>query len=120
MMTSSRTVVMWDTEFDFKFYMTGTHGQKGKARQLINYAYELIASAGRGHKHHNVVVSVAMKTLSLEPANQEFVTQKRPIFHEKEVGGCMPKGRRHSSAPSRYVNNQPLFHSLGCSTVTRP
>ncbi|KAL1553217.1 hypothetical protein AAHA92_13919 [Salvia divinorum] len=26
----------------------------------------------------------------------------------KQAEGCMPKGRRHSSAPSRYINYQPL------------
>ncbi|CAI9290049.1 unnamed protein product [Lactuca saligna] len=88
---------------------------------------QLVAGAGRGHGHGhgqvnvNVnVASVAIKTMSLEPKDQDFVTQKRPIFHGKEISGCMPKGRRHSSAPSRYVNNQPLFQSLGCSTVARP
>ncbi|KAL1532159.1 hypothetical protein AAHA92_32205 [Salvia divinorum] len=34
----------------------------------------------------------------------------------KQVGGCMPKGRRHSSAPSRYINYQPL-DSLMCSPL---
>lgn len=88
---------------------------------------QLVASAGRGHGHGQVnvnvdvnVASVAIKTMSLEPKDQDFVTQKRPIFHGKEISGCMPKGRRHSSAPSRYVNNQPLFQSLGCSKVARP
>ncbi|KAL7597418.1 hypothetical protein Lser_V15G29051 [Lactuca serriola] len=90
---------------------------------------QLVAGAGRGHGHGHAqvnvnddvnVASVAIKTMSLEPKDQDFVTQKRPIFHGKEISGCMPKGRRHSSAPSRYVNNQPLFQSLGCSKVARP
>lgn len=34
----------------------------------------------------------------------------------KQVEGCMPKGRRHSSAPSRYINYQPL-DSLMCSPL---
>lgn len=28
--------------------------------------------------------------------------------HGSGVEGCLPKGRRHSSAPSRYINYQPL------------
>ncbi|KAM3399177.1 hypothetical protein P3S68_002693 [Capsicum galapagoense] len=31
------------------------------------------------------------------------------IFHGKEVRNCLPKGFRHASAPSRYVN----YHILG-------
>ncbi|KAI3523393.1 hypothetical protein L1887_01474 [Cichorium endivia] len=87
---------------------------------LLIVSPQQVASAGRGYKHASVPSSIAIKTVSLEPTVQGFVTQKRPFFHGKEVSGCMPKGRRHSSAPSRYVNNQPLFHSLGCSTVARP
>ncbi|KAL0317391.1 UNVERIFIED_CONTAM: hypothetical protein Sangu_2153400 [Sesamum angustifolium] len=35
-------------------------------------------------------------------------------FGGKGVEGCLPKGRRHSSAPSRYINDQPLDSTL-CS-----
>lgn len=34
----------------------------------------------------------------------------------KEVEDCLPKGRRHSSAPSRYINYQPLG-SIMCSSM---
>ncbi|WCJ40966.1 hypothetical protein M5689_021858 [Euphorbia peplus] len=32
----------------------------------------------------------------------------KPVFGGKEAHGCLPKGFRHSSAPSRFVNHQPL------------
>ncbi|CAN1833137.1 hypothetical protein LINPERHAP1_LOCUS33709 [Linum perenne] len=34
--------------------------------------------------------------------------QHRGVFGRKEVKNCLPKGFRHTSAPSRYVNYQPL------------
>jgi hypothetical protein len=40
---------------------------------------------------------------------------RRPFFGtEPDVKGCLPKGYRHSSAPSRYVNNLPL---ISCSKL---
>ncbi|CAL1404197.1 unnamed protein product [Linum trigynum] len=33
------------------------------------------------------------------------------VFGGKEVKDCMPKGFRHTSAPSRYVNYLPLLGS---------
>ncbi|GFQ06903.1 hypothetical protein PHJA_002834300 [Phtheirospermum japonicum] len=46
-------------------------------------------------------------------------TMYKPKF-TKEKGGkdlenCLPKGRRHSSAPSRYINYQPLGSTM-CSS----
>lgn len=38
------------------------------------------------------------------------------FFHGKQVKACMPKGRRHSSAPSRYVNSYTFDGLLGCET----
>ncbi|KAJ4829679.1 hypothetical protein Tsubulata_007474 [Turnera subulata] len=44
----------------------------------------------------------------------EFVKMKpemdlrRPVFGSRGVKSCLPKGFRHSSAPSRFVNYQPL------------
>ena len=59
------------------------------------------------------------------PRGQDFVSMKplimdhnRQAFGGREVKGCMPKGLRHSSGPSRVVN----FHtmgSLGCTTSIR-
>lgn len=34
-------------------------------------------------------------------------------FHSRDVESCLPKGFRHSSAPSRYVN----YHTLGSTTM---
>ncbi|GLT65807.1 hypothetical protein SLA2020_382160 [Shorea laevis] len=34
---------------------------------------------------------------------------KHPVFQGTEVKNCLPKGFRHSSAPSRFVN----YHTLG-------
>lgn len=82
---------------------------------LIILSSQHIESAGRGHAHVKVI-----NTMLVEPRDQDFVTRKGVVFHGKEVSACMPKGRRHSSAPSRYANNQQLFHSLGCSSVARP
>lgn len=38
---------------------------------------------------------------------------KGPFFHGKEVRGCLPKGFKHASAPSRYVNYH-ILGSIGC------
>ncbi|KAK9072618.1 hypothetical protein SSX86_009053 [Deinandra increscens subsp. villosa] len=83
---------------------------------LIIVSSQLVESASQGHTHDNVIKAVRR----LEVRDQDFVTQKGPVYHEKEVSGCMPKGRRHSSAPSRYVNSQAFFDSLGCSKGARP
>ncbi|KAK1435133.1 hypothetical protein QVD17_00893 [Tagetes erecta] len=82
---------------------------------IIFSSSQPILSAGRGHAPAKVI-----NTMLLEPRDQDFVTRKGAVFHGKELTGCMPKGRRHSSAPSRYANNQRLFHSLGCSSVATP
>lgn len=42
----------------------------------------------------------------------------RPVFGGREVKSCLPKGLRHSSAPSHYVNYHPLG-SAGCSSSRR-
>ncbi|KAK4789865.1 hypothetical protein SAY86_017169 [Trapa natans] len=52
----------------------------------------------------------------LPESGRDLVTMKLPPFYRenrgfdvgREVKGCMPKGPGHSSAPSRYVNYQPL------------
>lgn len=43
------------------------------------------------------------------------LNHKQQVFHGREVKGCLPKGFRHASAPSRYVN----YHTLGqgCSSL---
>lgn len=42
---------------------------------------------------------------------------KQKVFQlGREVKGCLPKGSRHNSAPSRFVNFKPLGSS-GCSKM---
>ncbi|KAL7148573.1 hypothetical protein ABFS83_06G187800 [Erythranthe nasuta] len=43
------------------------------------------------------------------------ITKEKHGFGGKQVEGCLPRGRRHSSAPSRYINDQPLGSTL-CSS----
>ena len=45
--------------------------------------------------------------------NPQVVNHKQEVFHEKEVKGCMPKGSKRSSAPSRDVNYQTFGSSCG-------
>lgn len=45
-----------------------------------------------------------------------MLDQEGRVFHGKQVKACMPKGRRHSSAPSRYVNFHTFDGLLGCET----
>ncbi|KAM7522390.1 hypothetical protein LguiA_012292 [Lonicera macranthoides] len=55
-----------------------------------------------------------------------YVIMKPRLSHEGESGGiingkglknCMPKGFRHSSTPSRFVNFHTL-RTLGCSSLS--
>ncbi|KAI4334356.1 hypothetical protein L6164_019057 [Bauhinia variegata] len=54
------------------------------------------------------------------PLVSTYVTMKpqldhnQKVFQEKQVNSCLPKGFRHSSAPSRFVNYKTLGSS-GCS-----
>ncbi|KAG5238046.1 transmembrane [Salix suchowensis] len=56
----------------------------------------------------------------LDSHGEDYVKMKplfnhnRPFFVDPVVKGCLPKGYRHSSAPSRFVNNLPL---LSCSKL---
>lgn len=45
--------------------------------------------------------------VSMKPQD---LKHKQQVFHGREVKGCKPKGFRHASAPSRFVN------SAGCSS----
>ncbi|KAK3205931.1 hypothetical protein Dsin_019977 [Dipteronia sinensis] len=50
---------------------------------------------------------------TMRPSSGNYVKMKpisstNKIFHGKEVKNCLPKGFRHASAPSRYVNSQTL------------
>ncbi|XVF46270.1 hypothetical protein PTKIN_Ptkin03bG0014400 [Pterospermum kingtungense] len=48
--------------------------------------------------------------------NPQVLSHKQQVFHDKEVKGCMPKGSKRSSAPSRYVN----FQTFGSACGTKP
>ncbi|KAF9675174.1 hypothetical protein SADUNF_Sadunf09G0004800 [Salix dunnii] len=56
----------------------------------------------------------------LDSQGQDYVkmeplfNHKQPFFGDPGVKGCLPKGYRHSSAPSRFVNNLPL---ISCSKL---
>ncbi|KAF8033237.1 hypothetical protein BT93_D1985 [Corymbia citriodora subsp. variegata] len=78
------------------------------------------AAAGRGGA---MLSSVPSTMIPLFPASQEYATMKRPFhrrgthgFGAKQLRNCMPKGAQHSSAPSRFVNFEPLGSSARCST----
>ncbi|KAK3408715.1 hypothetical protein EUGRSUZ_J00896 [Eucalyptus grandis] len=73
--------------------------------------------------------SVPSTMIPLFPDSQEYATMKRPFlrketraFGAKQLRNCMPKGSPHTSAPSRYVNYEPLGSSARCSapSPTRP
>ncbi|KAK7261317.1 hypothetical protein RIF29_27626 [Crotalaria pallida] len=40
--------------------------------------------------------------------------KEKKVFKGREVNGCLPKGSRHNSAPSRFVNYK-ILGSGGCS-----
>ncbi|CAK9171422.1 unnamed protein product [Ilex paraguariensis] len=93
---------------------TTTHGY------IALYIYLLLllspldeAMAGR-FLPSSVLVS---RTEQSESGGRTYVTMKpelnhkRQVFHQREVKTCMPKGFRHSSAPSRY-------HTLGSLRCT--
>lgn len=52
---------------------------------------------------------------TMRPLSEDYVKMKpiainkgKAIFHGKDLKDCMPKGYRHASAPSRFVNLYPL------------
>ncbi|POO01163.1 hypothetical protein TorRG33x02_029170 [Trema orientale] len=57
-------------------------------------------------------------------ADQDYVSLRphlnpgqNQVFRGREFKGCLPKGFRHASAPSRFVNYHPLGAlSPGCSS----
>ncbi|KAK7844259.1 hypothetical protein CFP56_011071 [Quercus suber] len=50
------------------------------------------------------LVSEAQDYVTMKP----LFKHKHRVFRGKEVKNCLPKGFRHSSAPSRFVN----YHTL--------
>ncbi|VVB01769.1 unnamed protein product [Arabis nemorensis] len=61
------------------------------------------------------VPSTSMKPLSVDETVK--LNPRNQIFRGTEVKSCMPKGFRPRSAPSRFVNYQPLV-SAKCSSST--
>ncbi|KAG2674023.1 hypothetical protein I3843_13G103000 [Carya illinoinensis] len=59
-------------------------------------------------------VSEAHKYVSIKPRFHH----KHRVFRGKGLKNCLPKGFRHSSAPSRFVNYHPLV-SPGCASSNR-
>ncbi|KAL4575230.1 hypothetical protein LXL04_022072 [Taraxacum kok-saghyz] len=60
----------------------------------------------------------AMRPL-MEEKGGEYVTYKPKTGESNQgqgVEGCLPKGIRHSSGPSRYINYQTLGMPSSCST----
>ncbi|GKV01263.1 hypothetical protein SLEP1_g13828 [Rubroshorea leprosula] len=64
---------------------------------------------------------------TMRPASVDYmkmdndeVTQGHQVFHDREVKGCLPKGYRRSSAPSRYVNYQPLGSCVSKNDPRKP
>jgi len=46
----------------------------------------------------------------------QLINHKQKALQGREVKGCLPKGSRHNSAPSRFVNYKTLG-SGGCSRM---
>ncbi|KAF5190049.1 hypothetical protein FRX31_020360 [Thalictrum thalictroides] len=59
---------------------------------------------------------MAEATRSLRSKSKEEYTTMNPqqnnVFGDQAVEGCLPKGFRHTSAPSHYANYQPLGSTL--------
>ncbi|KAM6576868.1 hypothetical protein CsatB_028705 [Cannabis sativa] len=57
---------------------------------------------------------------------QAYVTMRphlnpgqKQVFRERDFKGCLPKGFRHASAPSRFVNYHTLGATSGCSSINK-
>ena len=62
---------------------------------------------------------VTAMRLLMEEKGGEYVTYKPKTGETNQgqgVEGCLPKGIRHSSGPSRYINYQTLGLPSSCST----
>ncbi|CAA2959232.1 Hypothetical predicted protein [Olea europaea subsp. europaea] len=55
-------------------------------------------------------------TTTFKPENTKG---RKQVFPGKAVDNCMPKGKRHSSAPSHYINYH-TFGSTGCDKIDTP
>ncbi|KAI9196346.1 hypothetical protein LWI28_023150 [Acer negundo] len=82
---------------------------------MIIYVLLLLSSSHVSMAGRSIPSSVPS---TMRPSSGNYVKMKpissstNKFFHGKEVDNCLPKGFRHASAPSRYVNSQTLG---GCS-----
>lgn len=81
---------------------------------LVLSSFVSITMGGR-----RIPSSVPSTMRPLTAQDGEFVkmkprlNKKQRVFAGREATGCLPKGFRHSSTPSRYVNNEPF---VSCSS----
>ena len=52
--------------------------------------------------------STVTRPLLSEAETLPHLDHKHKVFRGRQVNNCLPKGFRHNSAPSRYVNYNPL------------
>ncbi|KAF5751563.1 hypothetical protein HS088_TW02G00578 [Tripterygium wilfordii] len=74
----------------------------------------LLGSSDMTAAARNIPSSVpsTMRSLGSETGNyvkmKPHLDHKQPIFQARDAKSCLPKGFRRTSAPSRYVNYEPL------------
>lgn len=76
----------------------------------------------KGPKITAMVVAESRLLAGLKPNDQMTMFKpegRKSVFHSKAVDNCMPKGKRHSSAPSHYINYH-TFGSTGCDKIDTP
>ncbi|CAN8247199.1 unnamed protein product [Cochlearia groenlandica] len=75
----------------------------------------VLYAGGRLISHdHSVPSTSKMMPLSVEDTLMKL-NPRNQVFRGREVKSCLPKGFRPRSAPSRFVNYQPLV-SVKCSS----
>lgn len=72
------------------------------------------AEAARTLRHHKMPGYVVFKPQLINRGNQQHSAATNVAHVRPEVESCMPKGFRHSSAPSQFVN----YHTLGSIICT--
>ncbi|KAI4304693.1 hypothetical protein MLD38_040168 [Melastoma candidum] len=91
---------------------------------LLSSSPQRAVLAARGGPVSYSVPSTARPPVDLHTHNSSpgFVTmdpsadnKRGRSFGGREVKNCLPKGFRHTSAPSRFVNYEPLGSSARCS-----
>ncbi|OWM70217.1 hypothetical protein CDL15_Pgr026067 [Punica granatum] len=72
----------------------------------------------------NAVFVAAARPLNSERPREYATLEPKPspvngsFNQSRSVESCLPKGRRYNSAPSRYINYQPLGSSL-CTSPSK-